>query len=764
MHGAIDRKNEMSRLGSSGPVSISTELLRTSSVSSMGSRKSSGSRKGWSPVASCRKAGQDFGFRLPSSTSTSSAQSELSKNYISLAIYDVRKGETLATLPVRWWDKISDIKVMLRKITHEQLSRHHLYLPKSAKELSNNLTLHDIGYVGSSSSTTNARLRVIIDSSYDKDGETFSLIPFNEVMIEDEDLREMIEETRAGLSSRLPPGKTDEFEGSGGVYFMRSPQQRFKKTVAVFKPLDEEPGMLNNPKGRSNETLRDYFAPGQGCFREVAAYVFDVDNFCSVPPTALIYCEHSVFNRNNNKDQRTPKVGSLQAYVDCYSDFEGIGPNLISDFEIQKIALLDLRILNCDRNGANILVRQKSKLGYEQENSSESDNDVAEGDPNLSISPDFMEFDMNDMKSLTPSSARSVDWELIPIDHGYSMPSRLKVSEMDWVWFNSGAVKRPVDPKIREYVRTLDIDSIIEQTLEYSQLSEECIYLLRCAHHFVVNGIENDLTLHEIASLMARDYDDEIPSKFEVAFDMVEENAFRYFDVKSSSHGHSRSRQVPNTDSLRKGEATNNDTALHMNDCGEFSFSPCGTTASTGMEGAQLRRMSTMNEYVHPQNEHAPEGGRPVQRLSSLEEEPSPSSIDTLSSPPSTSMGHIDSASSERSFYSDSSKGCGCTRSAEKAVKSGHIDGPDREDGLSPIPFNLTRVVSFSGFENAKIYNMSENTMNNERAFKNLSKNRNELVKSSEFKKYRLDKMIEAMSSTIGKVLTARSSLRVGSK
>ena len=58
----------------------------------------------------------------------------------------------------------------------------------------------------------------------------------------------------AGLSSRQPPGKTDEFEGSGGVYFMR--RRHGYKPCAVFKPLDEEPGMPNNPKGRAQETLR----------------------------------------------------------------------------------------------------------------------------------------------------------------------------------------------------------------------------------------------------------------------------------------------------------------------------------------------------------------------------------------------------------------------------------------------------------------------------------------------------------------------------
>ena len=182
--------------------------------------------------------------------------------------------------------------------------------------------------------------------------------------------------------------------------------------------------------------IRDHFSPGQGCYREVAAYIFDVDNFCGVPPTVLVYCEHSVFNYNSRSGRGAPKVGSLQVYVDSYSDLDGIGSSLISDFEIQKIALLDLRILNCDRNSANILVRHKLPIqrGVEE---------CGEEDEGITCSPGtsgFLDLDVD----IDNHGATRSDWELIPIDHGYSMPTRLKVSEMDWDWFNQPALKKPV--------------------------------------------------------------------------------------------------------------------------------------------------------------------------------------------------------------------------------------------------------------------------------------------------------------------------------
>lgn len=676
------------------------------------------------------------------------------KNSFSLVIHDVRKNETLTTMQVRWWDKISDIKVQLRKITNESLSRHHLYLPKSAKELSNNLTLHDIGFTGNKSTSPMKvveKLRVIIDSSYGKDGpQSSSLIPFNEAMIGDDKIREIIEETRTGLSSGKPPGKTDEFDGSGGVYFMKSPSSKFGP-VAIFKPLDEEPGMPNNPKGRANETLRDHFSPGQGCFREVAAYIFDVDHFCNVPPTALVYCENPVFHVNHKKARRTPKVGSLQAYIDSYSDFEGMSPNLFSDFEIQKIALLDLRILNCDRNSANILVRQKQKCGRDHRSNSNLTDSSDDDYPVIAGSPCAEYMSLEDVYNENPS-ASSVNWELIPIDHGYSMPSKLKVSDMDWVWFNLPAIRRPVCPEIREYVRTLDIDRIIAEVLEYTQLSEDCIYLLRCAHHFVISGIENGLNLYDIASLMARVLDDEVPSKFEMAFDMVEENAFRYLNVKTSSHGHFRHRQHRVGKPLPSRDAQQD---LTVSDTIEPEVS---LNFSSGMEGAILRRMSTLNELsIENDSDNARNVKSMSSRLPSLEEDlsPSPSGVGEVLPSPTDMV--IPPQKSFNCGNSNSSAARVYPRSAEKLVSVPSKESKKLEENMLPVPINLSRVVSFSGFENTKIYNLSQKS--NERALVNYVNGKDDLMNSDQFKKYRLDKMIDAMSNVISKVLAAKSAI-----
>ena len=50
------------------------------------------------------------------------------------------------------------------------------------------------------------------------------------------------------------------------------------------------------------------------------------------------------------------KAGSLQEFVPSVGPIENFSPDLFSAGEIHKIAVLDMRLLNLDRNACNILV------------------------------------------------------------------------------------------------------------------------------------------------------------------------------------------------------------------------------------------------------------------------------------------------------------------------------------------------------------------------------------------------------------------------
>jgi len=96
-----------------------------------------------------------------------------------------------------------------------------------------------------------------------------------------------------------------------------------------------------------------------------------------------------------------PKFGSLQAFVQSEGNSEDFGDGMYNRNEVHKIAILDLRLLNIDRNTQNILVqkvpRKIKKNGTIQK--------------------------VNVLK-------------LIPIDHGLCIPDNLEVCNFDLCWLD----------------------------------------------------------------------------------------------------------------------------------------------------------------------------------------------------------------------------------------------------------------------------------------------------------------------------------------
>ena len=392
----------------------------------------------------------------------------------------------------------------------------HIFHSSRPCELDNSTTLHDLGI-----ETSGHCLKLAVDYSNEN---KFTLQIVNNAFLDDEQVAVMVEDVRIGLDLGRVPAKTDVLDSTGGVYFMRSSGNT---NMAVFKPRDEEQGMMNNPKGYASLNgeagLRPFFKPGYGCIRELAAFIFDVDNFCDVPVTTLVHCEHPIFNYPKQRDGKSsklfPKLGSLQSFV--YGEaFEDLGPSKLSDFEVQKIALLDLRILNCDRNSANIIaVRSLDSRG-----SSRSNSDVG-----LFGESSGSEFDWMDPKL---NVVGGVDFTLVPIDHGYSFPPKLLINDYDWSWFHYPQLAKEVAPEIKAYINSLDIDAAIANLRKYvAEIPEEAIFLVRLSHFLLKEGISAGLTLKDIASLVAR-LDEGEPSKLEQVVNMAEDNALSNIAAK----------------------------------------------------------------------------------------------------------------------------------------------------------------------------------------------------------------------------------------
>jgi hypothetical protein len=282
-------------------------------------------------------------------------------------------------------------------------------------------------------------------------------------------LLQVLQQARSGLEAGHSPVLASE--GSGGTYFMKDGACR---NVAVFKPVDEEPEAVNNPRSSprssSNEGLKSGIIVGEGAMREVAAYLLDhpatgyrssatrnEDGFAGVPPTMMVLSSHRAYNYATGG--RKTKVGSLQKYIHSVSTCEDMGPANFPVDEVHKISVLDLRLANTDRNGGNILVCKHEE-----------------------------------------TSAIN----LVPIDHGYSLPDKFEDCTFEWLYWAQAKV--PFSPKTLEYVSQLDADRDIYILGSHGiVLRPECARVLRVATMLLKKGAAAGLTAFTIGSMMSRE-------------------------------------------------------------------------------------------------------------------------------------------------------------------------------------------------------------------------------------------------------------------
>lgn len=329
---------------------------------------------------------------------------------------------------VRSWATIKDVKDAIQQHLKIPCSSQRLYfgpLLTSGGELPNHRTLHDAGIYRSGETLLldikdSCSSNTFFSSIYALQSATGNDICISSSMMDStaRTLRALVQEARRGFSLGLKP----EFvlDGSGGTYFLHDAR---KSTIAVFKPADEEPYAENNPRGYLRQpgqamSLREGVQPGEACIREVAAYLLDHGHVSGVPATTLVEARHPAFNTNGARlkvseggasigshsiapnsptvPSTMKKAGSFQEFVRCDCTMDDISPSKISVEEVQKIAILDIRIMNADRNSANLLVRRRS------------DNSM----------------------------------ELVPIDHGYCLRSVSDVSWMDWCWLDWPQLKK----------------------------------------------------------------------------------------------------------------------------------------------------------------------------------------------------------------------------------------------------------------------------------------------------------------------------------
>ncbi|KAL6290493.1 hypothetical protein ACE6H2_008003 [Prunus campanulata] len=278
---------------------------------------------------------------------------------------------------------------------------------------------------------------------------------------------DMVNETSNGLDSGSYPIRS--MEGTGGAYFMLdSTGQNY---VSVFKPIDEEPMALNNPRGLplslDGEGLKKGTRVGEGAFREVAAYLLDhpkgghrmlsgnAKGFAGVPPTFIVKCFHSAFN--HPKDAIV-KIGSLQKFMENNGSCEDMGPATFPVEEVHKISVLDIRLANADRHAGNILLSKEGEGGQTV---------------------------------------------LIPIDHGYCLPESFEDITFDWLYWPQA--RKPYADEVIDYIKSLDAEEDIALLKFHGwDVPPKCARTLRISTMLLKKGVRRRLSPFAIGSVMCR--------------------------------------------------------------------------------------------------------------------------------------------------------------------------------------------------------------------------------------------------------------------
>lgn len=217
---------------------------------------------------------------------------------------------------------------------------------------------------------------------------------------------------------------------AGGTYMVLPPEAAPKEKkggpiLAVFKPCMEEIGQQHNPHGNCVSERSAEFVPGTGSAREVLAYLLDHEGSAGVVPTIEVRAttcgahrgisfsqntvphEGSVVGGDDRESDDDASIGSLQYFVPGCVEAADLLPGSFAVDDVHRIAIFDIRTLNGDRHGGNVLVRR-----------------TGTGNP-----------------------------VLVPIDHSYICPSGFADPDFEWLYWPQAKI--PFSGASLEYIARL---------------------------------------------------------------------------------------------------------------------------------------------------------------------------------------------------------------------------------------------------------------------------------------------------------------------
>eukprot|EP00754_Rhynchopus_humris_P012578 Rhum_TRINITY_DN14297_c22_g1::Rhum_TRINITY_DN14297_c22_g1_i1::g.78799::m.78799 len=261
--------------------------------------------------------------------------------------------------------------------------------------------------------------------------------------------QEAVEEALARSSALLTPVDDDCVSGT---FILKT-----RLGSAVVKPAALEAAARLNPKGHTSGA-KEGFAPELGYRREV--FAAEVGAFAGVPETVEVAVPGRLLGVSAaGGDEGASYASSAQAFVPGCSQSWDAGPGGYSTEDVHRIGILDLRLLNCDRHGGNILVKDAER--------------DAEGKRRL-----------------------------VPIDHGYTLPTH--IADLDYEWQHWPQSKKAFSDDLLAYVAAIDVEAEAAAA-ERCGIEADAVALFKAATLVVQIGCAQGLTLSELAAFFRRE-------------------------------------------------------------------------------------------------------------------------------------------------------------------------------------------------------------------------------------------------------------------
>ncbi|KAJ6418812.1 hypothetical protein OIU84_002065 [Salix udensis] len=156
--------------------------------------------------------------------------------------------------------------------------------------------------------------------------------------------------------------------------------------------------------------------------------------------------------------QRVDRAHFLM-FMENNGSCEDMGPRAFPVAEVHKISVLDIRLANADRHAGNILVSKDGERGK---------------------------------------------IVLIPIDHGYCLPTNFEDCTFDWLYWPQA--QQPYSPDTVEYIKALDAGQDIALLKFHGwDIPPEVARTLHISTMLLKKGVERGLTPSAIGSIMCRE-------------------------------------------------------------------------------------------------------------------------------------------------------------------------------------------------------------------------------------------------------------------